>query len=539
MKRITTVVLVLIVLIYGIEKSDLARLNQFKPMIGIATEANEYILTWTKAPYPAYYEVEVLTTAPKSNEYAAAATERIVSYRTWDNRLTLDQSFPFKTYWRVSAHGLFSHPLGNYSDYINLAQVTGATAEDFSKYKPTATSPYPHQAPASSQPMLTWTVIPGAVYYEIELLSAPPENPNGILPSEHQIFSSKEVFTNGYNADLSNYPGSFLYWRVRAIDNNDNPVGVYSDAAELFINHSLKTTLKPFPNCWFNVADMATPLYPVYSWIPIIGAEHYEVEILSQAPENPNGTTPSVYRIWSKEVTHALDCYDEIARIIPGTYFWRVRAFDGFGSPIGVFSDAMPFQVDLSKGNYAATFGDSITHGGGAISYSPADWEYSFQSYLNFPTVNLGKSGDTSATMLARFDHDVLPYSPKFLIILGGTNSLRGGVPASEVINDLASIRDKCLANGIRPIFLTLPPINPSAIDRTFKEDTAANWHAEFDTVNRFIRQQRYFIELEPYFVDVNRELADHYAIDGLHPDIEGKKLMAHIINAHWEKVTR
>ncbi len=536
MKRVTTILLVLLIAIYLFEKSDFMQLSQFKPIIGVEKEANEYILSWSKVPYPAYYEVEVLTQPPAGN--GTHSGKRIVSYKTWNNQLTLDQSFPFKTYWRVSAHGLFNR-LGSYSDSINLAQVTGATVEDFSRYKPTPTAYYPHSAPASSQPMLTWTVVPGAVYYEIEFLSAPPENPNDILPSEHQIFSSKEVFTNGYNADLSNYSGSFVYWRVRAIDHNDHPLGVFSDAAEMFIDHSLSTLLKPLPNASFNIANTATLLYPVYSWIPVIGADRYEVEVLNQAPENPNGTAPSIYRIWSKEVNHALDCYDEVSRTTPGTYFWRVRALDSRNNPVGVFSDATPFIVDLGKGKYAATFGDSITHGGGAISYSPADWEYSFQSYLSFPTVNLGKSGDTAASMVARFEHDVLPFKPKFLVILGGTNSLRGGVPASQVIEELAAIRDKCLANGIRPIFLTLPPINPSAIERTFQEETVPNWQTEFNIVNKFIRQQRYFIDLEPYFTGIDGELPDHYAIDGLHLDIEGKKLMAHIINAHWEQVTR
>ena len=538
MKRISILILLLLSLIYLAEKTSIAGLNTFQPAISAGTENNEYTLTWSTIRYPAYYEVEVLTAPPEGAEPAAAA-RRIVSYRTLDNHLTINTSFPFQTYWRVSAHGLFGHPLGKYSDYINLAELTGTTAADFASYKPAATSPDSHGTPASNQPVLTWTAVPGAVYYEIELLHSPPENPNDILPSQYRIYSSRSVFTNGYNADLSSFQGNLLYWRVRALDINDHPLGVYSDAAELWIDHSLQIPLKPLIISTVPSPGFPAPLYPVYSWIPIIGAEQYEVELLSQPPENPNGTAPSIYRIWNKEVSHALDCYDDTPRNQPGTYYWRVLGIDEQGKPVGVFSDAVPLVVDLAKGSYSATFGDSITHGGGAISYSPADWEYSYQSYLDFPTVNLGKSGDTAAGMADRFDNDVRPYKPKFLIILGGTNSLRGGVPASQVIHDLSIIRDKCLGSGIRPIFLTLPPINPEAINRTFNEETVPNWQQEFASVNKFIRQQRYFIDLEPYFKDGNGELPDYYAIDGLHPDIEGKKLMAHIINANWNRVTR
>lgn len=534
-------ILILMIILLAIVAADgwlRGALAHFKPALNIAAISNEYVLIWDKLPYPVYYEVEVLNHPPADDRQPAGPTERIARYRTWENKFVIDQKFPFRTYWRVTARSLLRLPVGRYSEAINLAEVADVTAVSFHAVKPVATSHYPHHDPAPARPFLTWTTVPGAVYYEIELLSAPPENPGDILPSRHRFFASQEVFTNGYQADLSAYGGDHLYWRVRALDYNGHPLGVFSDAAEIFIDRSLPQLLKPLINADLNRDGMPTPLYPVYSWIPISGATHYEVEVTDQPPENPNGIAPSRHRIWSKRVA-SIDCYDEEPRIRPGTYYWRVRGLDAAGNPVGVFSNAAPYVVDLSKGNYAATFGDSITHGGGAISYSPADWEYSFQTYLNFPVVNLGRSGDTSATMAARFESDVLPFQPKYLIILGGTNSLRGGTPASEVIKDLTAIRDKCLKYGIRPIFLTLPPINPAAIDRAFNEETVPNWREEFDAVNRFIRQQRYYIDLDPFFCDAARELPDHYAIDGLHPDIEGKKLMAQIINANWARVTR
>jgi len=539
MKRLIGTVLVLTIFIYILENSALIGFSEFKPFLYTKYDTNEYVLSWPKLPYPAYYEVEVLNNPPTNDRLPAPATQQIIKYRTWQNSITIDQNFPFRTYWRVSALGVFRRPLGYYSEPINLAQILGNSTEDFHNVKPLPLSQYSVSNPASNKPMLKWISVPGAVFYEIEFMSQPPENPNGTQPSLNQFYSSREVFTNGYNADLSKYKGNVAFWRVRGLDYDGNPLGVFSDASEIHIDHSLNETVRPIINTEFNANDMATPLYPVYSWIPVSGAVSYEVELTSDSPENPNGVEPSQYRIWSKEAVNATDCYDDQPRIAPGVYHWRVRGLDMYGKPVGVYSDAGQFIVDLSKGNYSATFGDSITHGGGAVSYSPADWEYDFQTYLHFPTVNLGKSGDTSETMLDRFDRDVLPYRPKYLIIMGGTNSLRGGTPASNVIKDLMTIRDKCLINGIRPIFLTLPPINPTAIDRAFNEETTPNWREQFDLVNGFVRQQRYHVDLDPYFCDANRELPDHYAIDGLHPDIEGKKLMAQIINANWSRVTR
>ncbi|MDF2568742.1 MAG: hypothetical protein K0R55_346 [Sporomusa sp.] len=539
MKRLVMITLVTLTLLYALEISEAVGFTGFKPHLQINYRTNEYILSWPRLPYPAYYEVEALSIPPVDDQNQIDSSQRIVSYRTWKNQFSIDDNFPFHTYWRVSAQTLFHKPLGRYSNHISLTEASGRQVEEFDNVKPVVTSLYPANAPASIRPMLTWTVVPGAVYYELEFLTTPPENPNDVFPSKNQLRLTREVFTNGYNADLSWFEENRIYWRVRALNQKGYPLGVFSNATEICIDRNIAPVTKPLVNNKRKPATLPTPLYPAYAWIPVFGAISYEIELTNQPPENPNGIDPSSHRIWSKIVTGLNDCYDEHPRSIPGKYYWRVRGIDIGGNPVGGYSDAAEFTVDLTRGQYAATFGDSITHGGGAISYSPADTDYSYQTYLDFPAVNLGKSGDTSETMLARFDHDVLPFKPKYLIILGGTNSLRGGAPSTQVITELASIRDKCLINGIRPIFLTLPPINPGNIGEVFNEETVSNWREEFDTVNHFIRQQRYFIDLDPHFTDGNRELPDHFAIDGLHPDIEAKKLMAQIINAHWTRVVR
>lgn len=525
--------------LYFVEADENIGFSKYKPILDVRYVNSEYILTWPKLPYFAYYEVEVLNQNPGDGTNASGdlPAYRIVKYRTFENTIKIDQQFPKSAYLRVSAHSLFHNPIGFYSNSVPITELSSGNEE--TRSKPVAITIFPQNSPAPNIPMLIWKPLAGAVYYEIEFLSKPPENPNGIKPSRYQVYSSREVFTNGYSIDLSNYPSNQIYWRVRALNYHGEPIGVYSDAAPLFIDHTLSPPLKPLSNTGYKAANVPMPLYPVYSWIPITKAVTYEVELTSSPPENPNGIKPSRYQIRRKIVQTGTDYYDEEALMTPGTYYWRVRGLDELGKPVGVYSDAEQFVVDPTIGKYAITFGDSITHGGGAVSYSPADVEYSFQTYLSFSTINVGKSGDTTESMLARFDRDVVPYHAKFVIIMGGSNSLRGGARATQVIKELTAIRDKCLANGSRPIFLTLPPINPAAINEAFSESTVSDWQKEFFAVNLFIRQQRYYIDLEPYFTDTNHELPTYYATDGLHLDIEGKKLMASIINANWVRVTK
>jgi len=294
---------------------------------------------------------------------------------------------------------------------------------------------------------------------------------------------------------------------------------------------------KPVPTSFFNLTAGSTLLYPVYAWIPIAGAEKYEVEILDDIPENPNGVAPSIHRIDSA-IAVGFDYYDEKPRQSSRPFWWRVRGLDSSGNPVGVYSDAGKFRVNPNLYFAVATFGDSITHGGGDVSYSPADWEYSYQSYLKFPTINLARSSDTSETMVERFERDVLPFQPQYLLIMGGTNSLRAGVKAESVIEDFKSLKEKCLANKIKPVFLTLPPINPQNISNVFEEATDPGWQREFQLVNDFIRTQEH-IDVASGMAADDGTWPNQLGIDGLHLGIMGKQKIAAAVNENWRRIVK
>ncbi|MBP2626643.1 MAG: hypothetical protein H6Q68_1354 [Firmicutes bacterium] len=403
--------------------------------------------------------------------------------------------------------------------------------------KPVPTVNFSQLRQASIKPVLTWTKVEGAVAYELELLTKPPENPDKPGAYPNCFFSTKKIYVNGFNADLSmSFKGESFYWRVRGLDIDGKPISRFSAGEKVYIDRQQDIIQKPVPTSIFNQSAGATLLYPVYAWIPINGAEKYEVEILDDLPENPNGVAPSIHRIDSA-IAVGFDYYDENPRISKNSFYWRVRGLDQDGNPVGVYSDAGKFSVNPNRRITVATYGDSITHGGGSVSYSPADWEYSYQSYLDFPSINLGKSGDTSETMVERFEQDVLPFQPQYLIILAGTNSLRGGETAENVIADLKALKEKCLVNNIRPVFLTLPPINPNNINKVFDESTAPDWQEQMRLVNNFIRTQVH-IDVARQMKYTDGILPSKLAVDGLHLDIDGKKKIAAAVNADWPRIT-
>lgn len=526
-----------ILCIFFTEKTDVLGLRNL-PFTASFSESNGHmVLSWQRLPYPCFYKVEVLskTTGMVKDEPA---------YHEFKQEFTFKSSYALPgtaipTYYRVTAYGMFGALAG-----------PSAPVENPNYHEPAApVSIYKYDAdtPASLMPYLVWHSVPKAVCYEVEILSAPPDVEGGIaLSKNHHLYHTNQIYTNGWQADLKPYikQAGTLYWRARAMGLHHEPIGEFSKAEPIYVDPAQPMPDRPLLNTFDRMPGFKQPLYPVYQWIPLHNIKRYEVELMTTPPsaENEHNTVPSEGRVWSRIANDSFSCYDEYARPYAGEYYWRVRAIDDKGQTIGTYSDTAEFVVDAHAARVlAAAFGDSITHGGGAVSYSPVNLEYSYTTYLDVPTLNIGRSGDTAQTTMQRFDQDVLPFQPYNLFILTGSNSLRAEtISAADIIADLEAIRIKCEKNDIRPIFLTLMPINPGNIHHAFQTDTDPAWPMKLRAVNDYIRKQKYYVDLEPYFYDVTKTvMAPDLAIDGLHPDIRGKMLMAELINQHPELLRR
>lgn len=509
------------------EKTDLFELQKFQVTTSFAESDGHMILSWTKYPYPCLYKVETYykTTGkvPGQEEYHLITSDVTFS----DSYQVPGTAIP--AYYRITAYGIFGK--------VSANEGIAANPNYGDPIRPIPIFKYTQDKPASVIPYLVWHSIPDGVFYELELLSGPPDNENTTTLSKvNHLYSTQLVFTNGIQLDLrpfTNQPA--LFYRVRALNLRREPVGVFSTAEEITLDTKAPIPNKPLLNTFDRMPNFKQPLYPVYQWIPMYGANRYEVELIATPPVEENNTSPSHDRAWAKVITGSFSCYDEYPRPYSGKYYWRVRAINEKGDTIGTYSDSDSFEVEAygKERPLAAAFGDSITHGGGAVSFSPANLEYSYTTYLDFPAINLGHSGDTSHTTLLRFEQDVLPFRPKNLLIMTGSNDLRnGGVSADMVIADLEAIYKKCTENDIRPILMTLPPINPPFIMMAFQTPSDPNWLAKMTAINKYIKSKPYYIDLEPYFYDSRHQVLEpSLANDGLHGDITGKMLMAEIIN--------
>lgn len=525
--------LVSMMCIFFVEKKDVLGLKQIDIATSIREEHGESILTWERIPYPCYYRVDtyIKMTGNISDEtvYQRVKTEFTTapSYHI--------TSAPIPLYYRITAYGMFG---------AVTSPSTPKSNPYFEAVSPGHISKYTKSSPASLMPFLIWHGIANAVLYEVEFLSAPPEKEGGItLSKTNHLSSTQGVFTNGMQADLRRFQSyDTIYWRVRALGLKHEPIGEFSTAEPIVLNREKEVPNRPIPNTFDQVMNFRQPLYPVYQWIPLHGITRYEVELLTTPPVNDHGTEPDPGRVWSEETVSANAVYDEYPRPYAGIYYWRVRGLDAQNKTVGTWSDVASFTVESPHNHrlYAAALGDSITHGGGAISNSPAFLEYSYTTYLPFECSNLGRSGDTAHTTLERFEQDVLPANPKNLLILTGSNSLRAdATTARDIIQDLDAIQRKCIAHDIRPVFLTLLPLNPERITLAFRSETDPLWHWKLNAVNTWIRAQKYYIDMEPFFYDTSGHILNPLlSTDGLHPDIDGKRMMAEVILQHLDELT-
>ena len=354
---------------------------------------------------------------------------------------------------------------------------------------------------------LSWRPVAGAVRYAVRILRGSPDT------EMKEIARFSRVYTTGVTVPVAEYGDpEELYWTVQPLSYDGTPLGRESDARAVRAAEENPTA----PLLTAEFAQMAyAPLYPVYSWIPLPGMQHHEVEVVRR----DGGREIRVNTLRGGEY----DVYDDRAYRTPGHYVYRVRGVTAAGAPLSDWSEERSFDVTGSAP--IAAFGDSITHGGGAITLPPSYVMYDWETYCAVPVKNLGRSGDTTADLLARFDSDVLPFAPHVLVIMAGVNDYRSGIYGAESVRNLAALRDRCIAHGITPIFLTATPIRPALMRARMDIMTPpTDWWAHRDYINNWVMQQEYCIDVATVLSDANGALEEEYTTDGLHPDLMGKK---------------
>ncbi|MGN0940214.1 MAG: SGNH/GDSL hydrolase family protein [Selenomonadaceae bacterium] len=394
-------------------------------------------------------------------------------------------------------------------------------------------------APLSLSPIIRWSKDTNAVSYELELFSKKPKKVPRDDTSKKAIYRTSDIYANAFNIPIDEIVGENvtrqpLWWRVRAKNLAGEPISPFSELAPLYTNADLPRTDAPVLNEVPDDELGARLLYPVYSWVRPYNAAGFTIELYDTDPDAADDAAPI-----DTFTSPIAEFYDPSPRLSDEPFYWRVRSTDENGNPIGEWSSVSSFTTSPSEQWDVGVMGDSISHGGGHLSYGPEDLEFSWLHYLDFPAINLSQSGNVTADLVERFERDVLPFRPHYLIIMAGSNDLRSDeFTTAEAIDNIKALTIKCIARGISPIFLTLPPVNAASIRRAFDEPTDPDWQRKFAEYNDFLRTLPHIdvaSSFEAYSLD-DGSLPEWMGLDGLHEDVIGKQLIAARVNADWDR---
>lgn len=171
----------------------------------------------------------------------------------------------------------------------------------------------------------------------------------------------------------------------------------------------------------------------------------------------------------------------------------------------------------------AVFMGDSITDGWARL-------DPDFFKENNF--IGRGISGQTTSHMLVRFRRDVVDHSPKYVVILAGTNDIaknNGDISLENILGNIISMCDIAKANKITPVICSVLPADHY------------RWRPGIEPAQDIIRLNQMLKEYADShrirYVDYHSVLADEngalpavHAEDGVHPNLNCYKIMEKIV---------
>ncbi len=173
--------------------------------------------------------------------------------------------------------------------------------------------------------------------------------------------------------------------------------------------------------------------------------------------------------------------------------------------------------------------GNSITDGW---------WNTDSLFFQNNRYIGRGIGGQTTAQMLVRFRADVIDLQPKAVVILAGTNDIaqnNGYIAPENILGNIISMAELAKANNIDVVLCSILPayeygwrkgLEPAdkiiALNKMIKE------YAD--------RHNLTYVDYHSALKDARNGLPEKYSKDGVHPTMEGYKIMERLISEALKK---
>lgn len=153
--------------------------------------------------------------------------------------------------------------------------------------------------------------------------------------------------------------------------------------------------------------------------------------------------------------------------------------------------------------------------------------------------INRGIGGQTTPQMLIRFRNDVIRLQPSAVVILAGTNDIAGNTgPATleDIYGNIISMAELAVANNIKVVLCSVLPVFDYP------------WRPGLDPAGKILNLntmlREYADKHSLVYVDFHTPMADErnglrkeYSEDGVHPNLNGYKVMEELVLTAISKV--
>jgi lysophospholipase L1-like esterase len=222
---------------------------------------------------------------------------------------------------------------------------------------------------------------------------------------------------------------------------------------------------------------------------------------------------------------------DHLAESILTLEHWRETMIPTYMNDFGQLARYRSANTDLAAPKpderRVVFFGDSITDA----------WHLD-ESFPGKGYINRGIGGQTTSQMLVRFRQDVIDLKPAVVVILAGTNDIAGNTGAitvEDIEANYATLAEMARAHQIRVVFSSVTPVH----DYTPKSQLmfAQRSPAKILALNHWLKDycasnDLVYLDYFSAMVDDTGLLKKDLALDGLHPNDSGYRVMAPLAEA-------
>jgi lysophospholipase L1-like esterase len=157
------------------------------------------------------------------------------------------------------------------------------------------------------------------------------------------------------------------------------------------------------------------------------------------------------------------------------------------------------------------------------------------------PYFNRGISGQVTAQMLLRFQEDVVNLLPNVLVLKAGINDIAenaGVYDQQKTLNNIKSIVQLAKANKIKVVLCSVLPANRfvwrpalTPADKVVELNTALQTYAKEENI--------LYLDLYTAVVDDKKGMKAAYANDGVHPTVEGYRVLEPLVEDAIKRVKK